>query len=362
MMRRFLQVWVLSLWFMALAATGWSQVRHEIAFPDIPGYKTLKCDFHMHTVFSDGTVWPTVRVDEAYRTGLDAIAISDHIEYQPHKDDVPTNFNRSYELAVGRARELGIILIRAAEITRDTPPGHFNAIFLKDINPLAKPDLVEAISAACEQGAFVFWNHQAWKGEELGRWMDIHTELYEKKLLHGMEVANGPTYYPTAHKWCLEKGLTMVGNSDIHQPDLLTQNTAAEHRTITLVFVTERSEDGIREALRAGRTAVWCAEFMIGKPEWLQALLEASVDIAPPHLRSKTSVWTNVTNKSAVDIVLRRVGQIGPAELTLKAGTTTLVRVNAPDTSKPLELQYEVTNFLVEPGKGLTVTYTIPAP
>lgn len=154
----------------------------------------------------------------------------------------------------------------------------------------------------------------------------------------------------------------MVGNSDIHQPDLLTQNTAAEHRTITLVFVTERSEDGIREALRAGRTAVWCAEFMIGKPEWLQALLEASVDIAPPHLRSKTSVWTNVTNKSAVDIVLRRVGQIGPAELTLKAGTTTLVRVNAPDTSKPLELQYEVTNFLVEPGKGLTVTYTVPAP
>jgi hypothetical protein len=57
----------------------------KINFPDILGYKTLKCDFHLHTVFSDGQVWPTTRVDEAVREGLDAIAITDHIEYQPHK-------------------------------------------------------------------------------------------------------------------------------------------------------------------------------------------------------------------------------------------------------------------------------------
>jgi len=35
--------------------------------PDIPGYYTIKCDLHMHTVFSDGKVWPTVRVDAAIR-------------------------------------------------------------------------------------------------------------------------------------------------------------------------------------------------------------------------------------------------------------------------------------------------------
>ena len=66
----------------------------KINFPDILGYETLKCDFHMHTVFSDGQVWPTTRVDEAVREGLDAIAITDHIEYQPHKDDIPTNHGR----------------------------------------------------------------------------------------------------------------------------------------------------------------------------------------------------------------------------------------------------------------------------
>lgn len=48
-------------------------MRNEIRIPDLKGYRTLKCDFHIHTVFSDGTVWPTVRVEEAYREGLDAI-------------------------------------------------------------------------------------------------------------------------------------------------------------------------------------------------------------------------------------------------------------------------------------------------
>lgn len=54
--------------------------RNEIRIPNILGYITLKCDFHMHTVFSDGKVWPTVRVDEAWREGLDAIALTDHIK------------------------------------------------------------------------------------------------------------------------------------------------------------------------------------------------------------------------------------------------------------------------------------------
>jgi len=56
--------------FFALFAAGitlsmQAQVRNEIHVPDLGGYETLKCDFHMHTVYSDGLVWPTVRVDEA---------------------------------------------------------------------------------------------------------------------------------------------------------------------------------------------------------------------------------------------------------------------------------------------------------
>ena len=37
-----------------------SKKRNNIIIPDVKGYKTLKCDFHMHTMFSDGLVWPTI--------------------------------------------------------------------------------------------------------------------------------------------------------------------------------------------------------------------------------------------------------------------------------------------------------------
>ncbi|MHC4418647.1 MAG: PHP domain-containing protein, partial [Planctomycetota bacterium] len=102
--------------------------RTEVRIPNIPGYLVLKCDFHMHTVFSDGAVWPSIRAEEAWREGLDAFAITDHIEYQPHEEDVRTNHNRSYEIAQSRAKTLGLKIIKAGEITRDMPPGHFNAI------------------------------------------------------------------------------------------------------------------------------------------------------------------------------------------------------------------------------------------
>ena len=49
-------------------------VRHELRVPDLPGLETLKGDFHLHSVFSDGRVWPTVHVQEAWRDGLDVIA------------------------------------------------------------------------------------------------------------------------------------------------------------------------------------------------------------------------------------------------------------------------------------------------
>lgn len=125
-----------------------AEPRQEIHFSDLPGYHTLKCDFHLHTAFSDGLVWPDVRVDEAWREGLDAIALSDHIEYQPHRSDIPTRHNRPYDQALGKAREHNILLIRGAEITRGTPPGHFNAIFLTNIDALDTEDFYAVFEAA----------------------------------------------------------------------------------------------------------------------------------------------------------------------------------------------------------------------
>ena len=140
-----------------------NQLRKEISFPDILEYQTFLSDLHQHTVFSDGLVWPTVRVDEAWREGLEVIAITDHLEYQPHKEDIPTNHNRPYELASRFAEQRNILMIRGSEITKDTPPGHYNAIFLQD-SDLSCRITCWTQPRRDEQGA-VFWNHPGWKGE-----------------------------------------------------------------------------------------------------------------------------------------------------------------------------------------------------
>ena len=353
--RAFIVIVLVQLLLVTLAI---GQSRREIHFPDILGYKTLKCDLHMHTVFSDGMVWPTVRVDEAWREGLDVISITDHIEYQPHKEDIPTNHNRPYDIALGRAREKDILLIRGAEITRETPPGHFNAIFLQDVDPLDTEKLTDATKAADKQGAFIFWNHPGWKPEHKG-WFDIHTTLYENKWMHGIEVANGDSYYPEAHQWALEKNLTMMGNSDIHQPALELKTTPEKHRTLTLVFAREKSAKALKEALVEGRTAVWLDDQLIGRRKYLRALFRGSVDVGKPYRRHRGTVWVEMTNHSDIDMDMERVGKQGPGTLMMPANYTTLVRANVDEGAEETELSYVVRNFRITPDKGLPVNLII---
>ena len=336
--------------------------QNQANFPDLPGYKTLKCDFHMHTVFSDGAVWPTVRVDEAVREGLDLIAITDHIEYQPHRRDVPTNHNRPYEIAAPLAQKRNILLPLGAEITYDTPPGHFNAIFLKDVNPLDVPNLTEEIKAANDQGAFVFWNHHAWKGEELGAWFEDHHTIYNNKWLHGMEVCNGRSYYPNPHTWCLEKNMTMIGNSDIHAPSLIRRTTPDEHRTMTLVFARERTLPTVKEALFAGRTLVWYRNQLIGKKEHLDAMFQASVQIHPTNRVNDETVRVSILNNAAVNIDMERTGPTGPEQLTLPANAAISINIKLPENQTILKMNYTAKNFLMAPEKGLPVNLIVPLP
>ena len=86
-------------------STGADESRH-IDFPDTGKYLTLVVDLHTHSVFSDGHVWPNVRVAEALLDGLDAVAITEHLEYQPHQVFIPhpdrnVAFGEAAQAAVG---------------------------------------------------------------------------------------------------------------------------------------------------------------------------------------------------------------------------------------------------------------------
>ncbi len=111
----------------------------------------------MHSLFSDGSVWPDIRVQEAIRDGLDVIATAEHIKYQPWKADIPhPDRNRSYEYHSNLAKNSDLLVLNGSKIIRDMPLGHANAIFIKDANKLIKKDPLDAYLEARKQDAFIF--------------------------------------------------------------------------------------------------------------------------------------------------------------------------------------------------------------
>ena len=349
---------------LSISALTFSQVRNEIQIPDILGFKTLKCDFHMHTVFSDGLVWPTVRVGEAYAQGLDVIAITDHIEYRPHKNDMPgASLNRPYEIAEAAARSNNIILIRGSEITRSMPPGHSNALFLTDCNALDVPAYMDAFKAARAQNAFIFWNHPGWDAQQpdTTRWFKEHTELYDAGLMQGIEVVNGPEYYPEAQRWCMEKKLTMLGNSDVHEPFTLKEG---EHRTMTLVFASARTPEAIHEALTDRRTVVYLSDKLIGEEKFLKEIFHQSLEILNTEKTEKNFRIT-VKNKSDLPFYLHKTSHnpdlVYFRDYTIEPHGTHTITVRFVNGVAGGDVNFEITNLLAEPNKGLQVSIPIRA-
>tara|TARA_B100001250_G_scaffold19139_1_gene16442 strand:+ start:5346 stop:6488 length:1143 start_codon:yes stop_codon:yes gene_type:complete len=259
-------------------------IDRKISFPDIKGYKTLSCDLHTHTVFSDGSVWPSIRVAEANKDGLDAIAVTEHIEYQSYKDDIPhPDRNRSYDLTKKYAKGSDLMVIAGTEITKKMPPGHANAIFVKDVNKIMNDDYMKSYEAARKQGAFTFWNHPHWIGQRKDASVKVFDEVEElinKRLLHGIEVTNERTYSDQAIQAALDHDLTMIGTSDVH--DLVDWDykiPEGGHRPVTLVFSKRKNLKDLKRSLFQGRTVVWYNNILIGKNEWMTPLINASLTI-----------------------------------------------------------------------------------
>lgn len=350
-----------------------TRVRSEVKIPDIPGFLTLKCDFHIHTVFSDGNVWPTVRAAEAWQEGLDAFSITDHIEYHPYEDDVKIDHNRSYELALPAAESFGLLFIKGGEITRDMPPGHLNAIFLSDVVALDTESFKDAVNAAAAQGAFIFYNHPGWKGQQedgISKWYPVHTEIYQKGQLHGIEVVNGPEYYPRAHQWCIDKKLTLIGTSDVHDPiGMSYEFHKGDHRPLTLVFAKKKTKESIKEALFAGRTAVYWQNSLLGDRKYLAAIYNRSVEILNPEvsIKGEDRVYVQIRNNSVVPYKLELTGKVEhikvPEQVVLHGGKIILFSVKGISEEmsgiKNLSIPYEVKNLLISPGKGLHIEIKI---
>lgn len=271
--------------------------RTEIRIPDIEGYRTLKGDFHIHTCFSDGNVWPSFRVDEAWRNGLDVIAITDHIEYRPKKEyyGKKVNLNTSYQIALEAKGNKDLIIIPGTEITRSKPFGHMNALFVSDADKAETKDQMDALEAMLKQGAYILWNHPGWPDDKCTMY-PLHEELIAQGKIHGVEVFNEFESYPIAFDWMDKYGLHPFANSDIHETVEVRYKAT---RPITLVFAKERTLESVKEAMFAGRTLALFDGYLMGKKDYIAPLVAACLDFKVSEDKEGYAIYT-ITNSSDI--------------------------------------------------------------
>ena len=301
---------------------------NKIVVPDIPGYQTLKGDFHIHTVFTDATVWPATRVHEAIWEGLDVIAITEHIDTRHQKyvkhgvftEKCDRNF--SYELAKQAAGK-NLLVVHGGEISRGMPPGHFNCLFVKDNEALCAAAesqdketnndnviaMKNGLAEARNQGAFIMWNHPNWCKQapnETKMWKE-HKDLLKDGKMDAIEIYNMACgYTPEGHKWALENNLAMLGNSDCHAPFFMEVDYLhGAHRPVTLVFAKEKSVKGVREALDARRSAVFAEGNVYGREQEVLPLLEACLKVKKTQFKDK-EIIVEFENVSSIPVTLTK--------------------------------------------------------
>ena len=384
-----------------------SGLDRTMSFPDTKEYLTISTDLHTHSVFSDGHVWPNIRVAEARKDNIDVLAITEHLEYQPHIMHIPhENRNSAYIEAKRSASGTDLIVINGSEITREMPPGHINAIFVKDANKLYKFDQkllpeakeliqeraqgaelpeeqmqvienyalgnlyppLEALKEAKNQGAFVFWNHPMWGSQAsdgIARLDEMHKEFITKDLLHGIEIVNTGTYSEEAFNIALDNNLALIGTSDVH--DLIEWDYDAhnnEHRPVTLVFAKERNEASIKEALFERRTVVVFKDRLIGRSEYLLPLLESIINISSNGYRKGTQILKiEILNNSSANMVLENLSEFNFADsddlISIPKNGKVTLQVKTLEVLNNLDLKFRILNALTAPKQNPVIAFEI---
>ena len=225
------------------------------------GFRVLEGDFHVHTRYSDGLLFPFDVVRVAERAGLDVVGITEH------------NIIFPAEMAAWFARVFGgpIVLV-GEEVT--TNRFHLIALGLTR-NATYKLPLRSLIEDIHAQGGVALAAHP------VEMYWDTYAEVID--LLDGAEVV-----HPIAYRQDRDRGfryqdmvtfferhqpshpkLAAIGSSDFHGMKALGISR-------TYLFVTEASEDGVLEAIRQGQTVAISPDGRaFGPPELVKALEES---------------------------------------------------------------------------------------
>ena len=361
-------IYAFSMVVSAQESTHSHSLGTSLQFPNILGYQTLKCDLHQHTVFSDGDVWPSIRVRESLMDNLDAISLTEHLEYQPHLGDIPNkDRNRSYQIAVKEAKDHNLIIVKGSEITRAMPPGHSNAIFIEDPNKLIVNDYKAAYREANRQHGFVFWNHsyETPKNDNISFLYEANKQLMDSNYIHGIEIVNTHTYSTEALQIAYDKNLTLMGTSDVHGLiDWDYKKGPKGHRPITLVFSNDRTQESIKSALFDRRTVVHFDNTLIGRDSLLIPLINECLVIKKAYYEPKSLVLSvEIENVSSCNFILQNLSSYSLIEssdiIEIEGRSTMTLHFRTKDKLSQLDWNFSVINAVNAPNKHPLITKKI---
>jgi hypothetical protein len=142
-----------------------------------------------------------------------------------------------------------------------------------------------------------------------------------------------------------------------------------EHRPMTLVFAKEKTEESIKEALLAHRTAVYYKNILVGDEQHLKAIFEKSIQIlnADATIKGKDKAFVQIHNNSDLDFELVADGSAesitAAGAITLDRDRTTLLTIAGKQKdhsrTEKIRIPYKVKNLVVAPDENLRIELAI---
>jgi len=225
--------------------------------PEMLRRRPLRCDFHVHTTYSDGRNSPAEMVLRGRELGLDALAITDHNQYVGSQE------------AIEVAERLGLGLLCFAGEEVSAPDWHLLAIDARapiEQAPAGYAGLRAAIDRVHSLGGRAYLAHPYWT---TSRRHHLPPADYERLLteggLDGIELLGDVAWEDNLRslaRWSelgVEGGYPILGNSDTH---------GAAHTFggfWTLVWAEAQTREAILRAIDE-RCSVACGLWVLEPP------------------------------------------------------------------------------------------------
>lgn len=308
------------------AAAG--PMRHD--FPRVGPYEVISGDFHMHTKHSDGRLTTRERVEESYKWGYDAIAVTDHGKSAAYGEaryvgePLGMIIIRGFETGIAKKEHLVVLNVPSDYKPRDAHvwaenPGESKAFYQQELTNIAKV------------GGVVIYPHPHVGYREPVLWG------IKQGIIQGVELKNGvvgegwntvkdhgASWYPSAVDFAMQHNLAFIANSDVHG------NRQPDTSPVTLLLVTERSVTGVMDAIKNQRTAAWFNGMLWGRQKLLSDVIESSVIVS-----RQTDGKIEVENRSPV--ALSGTIDLAKLELAPYAKAT----VEGSDSAKTVSVKWD---------------------